>query len=121
MTYGAVWLYILGNVGDEITFMEISKKCGGISKSYISEIVKWGLKKMRVHQIDFDYSNSRSGIVFSFTIGKAIVPKNESLITEIIAYLNDKSGKHFSSTSKETTKVIVYAQSPYSETNSILT
>ena len=104
--YGAVWLYILGNVGEEITFTEISKHCGGASKSYVSEIVKWGLKKMRLHQIDFEYTNSNKGIVFSFSVYKSVVAKDESVVNEIVNYLNEKSGKHFTSSSKETIKVI---------------
>ena len=104
--YGAVWLYILGNVGDEITFTEISKHCGGASKSYVSEIVKWGLKKMRLHQIDFDYTNSNKGIVFSFSVYKIVVAKDESVVNEIVNYLNEKSGKKFLPQTKETIKAI---------------
>ncbi len=104
--YGAVWLYILGNVGDEIKMGDISKHCGGLSKSYISTIIKWGLKKMKVHQIEYEYKSDYNGLVFSFSVYKELVAKDETIVKSIVDYLNEKSGKKFAPQSKETIKVI---------------
>jgi uncharacterized phage protein (TIGR02220 family) len=104
--YGAVWLYILGNVGEEIKMSDISKHCGGLSKPYISSIIKWGLKKMKVHQIDYEYNTDHNGLVFSFSGYKKVVAKDESQVKAIIDYLNAKSGKKFSPQTKETIKAI---------------
>jgi len=104
--YGAVWLYILGNVGDEIKMADIAKHCGGLSKSYISTIIQWGLKKMKLHQIEYEYKSDYNGLMFSFSIYKAVVAKDESIVKAIVDYLNEKSGKKFAPQSKETIKVI---------------
>jgi uncharacterized phage protein (TIGR02220 family) len=104
--YGAVWLYILGNVDEDIKMGDISKHCGGISKSYISSIIKWGLKKMKLHQIEYDYKSDYNGLRFSFSVYKPVVAKDESMVKSIVDYLNEKSGKRFAPQSKETIKVI---------------
>jgi uncharacterized phage protein (TIGR02220 family) len=104
--YSRVWVFILGNYGDTITFSQISSNVGGCSKSYISLIIQWGLKKMKLHHIEYEYNSTPKGIVFTFSVYKVVVAKDESLVTEIVNYLNEKSEKNFSPTSKETIKVI---------------
>lgn len=105
--YGMVWIYILGNVGDEVSYSDISKRANGISKPYIHEIIQWGLKKMKLHQVDYEFSSGRGGITFNFSVYKPqVVAKDVSLVTSIINHLNDKSGKRYTATSRETIKVV---------------
>lgn len=105
--YGMVWIFILGRVGEEINYSEIALRAKGISKSYIHQIIQWGLKKMKLHKIDYDFVSGRNGVVFNFSAYKTEKPaKNVSLINDIILYLNEKSGKKFSPMSKATIKVI---------------
>jgi uncharacterized phage protein (TIGR02220 family) len=101
-----VWIFILGRVGEEVSYADISLRADGKSKSYIHEIIQWGLKRMKLHHIDYEFSSSRNGVVFNFIVYKNQVAKDEALVTTIIKHLNEKSGKHFSPTSKETIKVI---------------
>jgi uncharacterized phage protein (TIGR02220 family) len=61
---------------------------------------------MKLHHIDFEYKSTPKGIVFTFSVYKVVVAKDESIVTEIINYLNEKSGKNFSATAKETIKVV---------------
>jgi uncharacterized phage protein (TIGR02220 family) len=105
--YGVVWIYILGNVGDEVSYADIAKRANGISKAYIHQIIQWGLKKMKLHQIDYEYKSGRGGVTFNFSVYKPqIIAKDEVLVTTIINHLNEKSGKHYTATSKDTIKVV---------------
>lgn len=105
--YGVVWIYILGHIGDEVSYADISKRANGISKGYIHQIIQWGLKKMKLHQIDYEFSSGRGGVIFNFTIYKPqVVAKDEAIVNTIVSYLNEKSGKHFTPSAKETIKVI---------------
>jgi uncharacterized phage protein (TIGR02220 family) len=107
LVYGMVWIFILGRVGEEISYADISRRANGISKSYIHQIIQWGLKKMKLHQINYEFDSGRSGVNFNFTVYKPqIATKDEQLVANIITHLNETSGKHFSPTSKETIKVI---------------
>ena len=101
-----VWIFILGNVDDAVTYKDIQRIAGSKSKSYIHEIIQWGLKKLKRHQIAYEYSSTNKGIVFSFSVYKTVVAKDESIVKSIVDYLNEKSGKKFSPQTKETIKAI---------------
>jgi uncharacterized phage protein (TIGR02220 family) len=105
VVYGRVWLYILGRVGENITLNEIATACDKSSKAYISEIIKWGLAKMKLHQIGFVYESNSKGINFKFDVINK-VPKSVNEIETIIAYLNEKANKKFKSTSKDNIQLI---------------
>ena len=105
--YGMVWILILGNVGDDVSYADISKRANGISKAYIHQIIQWGLKKMKLHQIDYEFKSGRGGVNFTFSVYKPqVIAKDESIVVSIVNHLNDKSGKHFTPNAKETIKAI---------------
>lgn len=98
--YGQVWLYILGH--DRFTYGEISRNYH-IAKSQVKAIVEWGLSTLTKHKIDFEFSTSRDGCMFKYTTKSYQV---DSLVIEIVDYLNLKSGKKFNPKGKDTDKYI---------------
>lgn len=82
----------------------------GVSKQYVSRILKDIMKILTKHKIEFTYETSNQGIIFTFKTIAQIEPQEDVKVLDnvdiIIGYLNEITNKNYTTKNKATIKDI---------------
>jgi uncharacterized phage protein (TIGR02220 family) len=82
----------------------------GVSKQYVSLILKDIMKILTKHKIQFTYETSNKGIMLSLKTFTQVEPQEEIKVLDnvdiIIAYLNERTNKNYTTKNKATIKDI---------------
>ena len=82
----------------------------GVSKQYVSRILKDIMKILTKHKIQFTYETSNQGIIFTFKTIAQIEPQEDVKVLDnvdiIIGYLNERTNKNYTTKNKATIKDI---------------
>jgi uncharacterized phage protein (TIGR02220 family) len=114
-SYSRVWVFVLAHLDEKTSYNEIAQ-FADISKSQAFRIIQWGVETMRSMEINVATRVVENRLIISVgqtakvqvqkETPKQTKPNNSDLINDIIGYLNNKTGRQYTTKAKDALRAI---------------
>jgi len=116
-TYSMVWISVFAMLDEKTSYGQISR-LSGVSKSQTYRVIQWGINQLKDMGVSIDiYTNDKD---ITITIGKAktitvhnnnttkqkVTYNNQEDVQKIIAYLNEKTNRKYTTKAKDALRAI---------------